>query len=325
VLRIAGWAATTRGPCSRVELTLDGRPLGRARLGRYRPDVAKATQQGIAAFSGFSRWSISRRPPQSDDQPTTGPWSSGRAGRRGGSGALRALICSHALGYDGAPLVLADLCRWIGRENGIEVEVLSFADGPLRAVLEQAGLEVHVWPAVFTAASETYEPTLARLCDWVAGRQYDVALVNTVIGFPGADACLRLEIPTVWAIHESYPLPLLPHVFKLDPEVASRLEQTFRNVDMLLFMADATRRLYQAYLPGTPCVVLPYEVDVDGLGLGERTLTGRGPGPVTVVLVDDEQLIRSAVAQALSVGGIDLIGEAADAQDANGMVPRPAS
>ena len=42
--------------------------------------------------------------------------------------------------------------------------------------------------------------------------------------------------------------------------------------------------------------------------------------PVTVVLVDDEQLIRSALAQALSVGGLDLVGEAADAQDAIGMV-----
>jgi DNA-binding NarL/FixJ family response regulator len=43
-------------------------------------------------------------------------------------------------------------------------------------------------------------------------------------------------------------------------------------------------------------------------------------GPVTVVLVDDESLIRSALAQALSVGGLDLVGEAADAQAAIRMV-----
>jgi DNA-binding NarL/FixJ family response regulator len=41
---------------------------------------------------------------------------------------------------------------------------------------------------------------------------------------------------------------------------------------------------------------------------------------VTVVVVDDEPLIRGALAQALSVGGIDVVGEAADAQGAIEMV-----
>ncbi len=34
--------------------------------------------------------------------------------------------------------------------------------------------------------------------------------------------------------------------------------------------------------------------------------------PISVVLVDDEQLIRAALAQALSSGGLELVGEAAD-------------
>ena len=38
--------------------------------------------------------------------------------------------------------------------------------------------------------------------------------------------------------------------------------------------------------------------------------------PVTVVLVDDEQLIRGAIAQALSSSGLELVGEAANGQDA---------
>jgi DNA-binding NarL/FixJ family response regulator len=42
--------------------------------------------------------------------------------------------------------------------------------------------------------------------------------------------------------------------------------------------------------------------------------------PITVVLVDDEQLTRSAVAQALGDSGIQLIGEAANASDAIEMV-----
>jgi DNA-binding NarL/FixJ family response regulator len=38
--------------------------------------------------------------------------------------------------------------------------------------------------------------------------------------------------------------------------------------------------------------------------------------PFTVVVVDDEQLIRGAISQALTAGGLDLVGEAADAADA---------
>src|SRR5579884_3598414 len=52
-LRVSGWAATTAGPCVRVELSLDGRSLGPGRLGAYRPDVALATGMPTAALSGF--------------------------------------------------------------------------------------------------------------------------------------------------------------------------------------------------------------------------------------------------------------------------------
>jgi DNA-binding NarL/FixJ family response regulator len=38
--------------------------------------------------------------------------------------------------------------------------------------------------------------------------------------------------------------------------------------------------------------------------------------PVTVVVVDDEQMIRGALAQTLTGGGLDLVGEAASARDA---------
>jgi DNA-binding NarL/FixJ family response regulator len=44
------------------------------------------------------------------------------------------------------------------------------------------------------------------------------------------------------------------------------------------------------------------------------------PRPITVVLVDDEQLIRSALAQALGADGLDLVGEATNAADAVKMV-----
>jgi two-component system, NarL family, nitrate/nitrite response regulator NarL len=46
---------------------------------------------------------------------------------------------------------------------------------------------------------------------------------------------------------------------------------------------------------------------------------GRQP-PITVVLVDDEELTRVALAQALSSSGLDLVGEAATGEDAIELV-----
>jgi DNA-binding NarL/FixJ family response regulator len=48
--------------------------------------------------------------------------------------------------------------------------------------------------------------------------------------------------------------------------------------------------------------------------------SAKHPTPITVVLVDDEQLIRSALGQALSADGLDLVGEAANAEAAINVV-----
>src|SRR3954453_21567355 len=42
--------------------------------------------------------------------------------------------------------------------------------------------------------------------------------------------------------------------------------------------------------------------------------------PITVVLVDDERLIRVALAQALSSSGLEVVGEAATGEDAIELV-----
>ena len=44
------------------------------------------------------------------------------------------------------------------------------------------------------------------------------------------------------------------------------------------------------------------------------------PRPITVIVVDDEQMIRGALAQTLTGGGLCLVGEAANARDAIRLV-----
>ena len=47
----------------------------------------------------------------------------------------------------------------------------------------------------------------------------------------------------------------------------------------------------------------------------EQTSAAERQSPITVVLVDDERLIRAALAQALTDDGIELVGEAANGED----------
>ena len=47
-----------------------------------------------------------------------------------------------------------------------------------------------------------------------------------------------------------------------------------------------------------------------------NTAQKRSARPITVVLVDDEHLIRGALARALTDAGLELVGEAADAPEA---------
>jgi DNA-binding NarL/FixJ family response regulator len=52
----------------------------------------------------------------------------------------------------------------------------------------------------------------------------------------------------------------------------------------------------------------------------QQDSSARSSRPITVVLVDDEHLIRSALAQALAADGLDLVGEATNAPDALKLV-----
>jgi DNA-binding NarL/FixJ family response regulator len=52
----------------------------------------------------------------------------------------------------------------------------------------------------------------------------------------------------------------------------------------------------------------------------EQNSAAERQSPITVVLIDDERLIRAALAQALADGGIELVGEAVNGEDAIGIV-----
>src|SRR5205085_6064614 len=139
--------------CSRVELTVNGYPVGRARLGDIRPDVEALFGMPAAALAGFHHFVDLTDLPELGDEAEFGGFAVGLDGTRfalpaarvrvepvqpelevessagtnaptirrqrlsgaGARGELELFVCTHELGYGGAQLFLAELLRRIAQ------------------------------------------------------------------------------------------------------------------------------------------------------------------------------------------------------------------
>jgi GT2 family glycosyltransferase/glycosyltransferase involved in cell wall biosynthesis len=138
----------------------------------------------------------------------------------------RLLLCSHDLSLSGAPLILLALARYLVRQ-GYAVTIAAPAQGPLGELISAAGVGNLVIPNLYTDAT-----TAALLV-----REYDVVVVNTVLGRRVVLAAHVMDVPCGWWIHEAqFGRHLVQH-----EEVA---RAALHVADSLIFPARATRTLY---------------------------------------------------------------------------------
>ena len=228
---VRGWALATSSSISHVELSANGVPLGRARLGVDRADVAAANPAIDAPISGFEQvvdlgvlpaWTAAVRlvatPVALDGTtadlsvelaPTTPtlrlvprPPAPRVAPPRGG---LSLLVVTHDLQLGGAQLWLLEVLDRMGAGRSVPCTVVAFGGGSLEGVLKQLGVAVHVTTPFPVSDATAYEGRLAELWAWLGTTPATVALVNTFRAFPGADLAGRHGLPVVWAVHETGP------------------------------------------------------------------------------------------------------------------------
>lgn len=309
---VQGWALFPAARTARVNIVVNGECVGHARLHTPRLDVSEADMRPDAPVAGFvfhlptaelpsDRFDVravvtaddgaellvgpaectrvqAKVPPEDrstivrDENRTRELLQSLPKPDHLGSG-VRLLASAHHLGRGGAQLFLRDLLIGLKRQGGVEVEVVTFNDGPLRQDLEREGIPVHVTRAPATSTVSEYEGQVRELALLLRASGANVVLANTLLSFPLVDAAQRAGLPVVWSIHESYRLEHFAEQFlpATPPRpVMEAWRRTLRESAALVFAAEATLELYSWAGPEDRHVVIPYGLPASRVGDNQR-------------------------------------------------------
>ncbi len=241
VLEVRGWCLFNRSRVARVDVVVDGRNVGLARLYVERPDIGGQSDHPDASVAGFemlvnvdwrhggseslvtveaisldgrrwrSRTHLVRWAADVSPDARSAELSADLLARRSlatldrlPSGGSRVLIFTHDLSYGGGQLWLLELIRQLDSFADLDCMVASVADGPLRGTLEDLGVDVHVTAPWRLDEVQAYEGRIHELAVLIRASGAGVVLVNTLGVFPAVDAATRAGVPSIWAIHESF-------------------------------------------------------------------------------------------------------------------------
>ena len=144
----------------------------------------------------------------------------------------------------------------------VEATVVSTMDGPLRDELDELGIPSHITSMIVAKTASEHAGRVEELAAWADDRGFEAIFVNTatVSTFPGVELAKKLGIPALWAIHESFSPAVIWE--DLDPLVRSGADASLGDAAVLIFEADATRRIFENYAPGGHLVTIPYGLDI---------------------------------------------------------------
>jgi D-inositol-3-phosphate glycosyltransferase len=289
-----GWALFPDSQTAKVEISLGGRRLGRARLGYPRPDVRAHWNIDHAGSSGFEMTvnlqeegvpkgeveilveatslngeRLTLKPIVATVDPRKGKKSAEisppplRTRPQDSSVGPHVLVVTHQLNLGGAQLYLLDLLKQMVGDELASFTVWSALDGSLREDLEGLGIPVHISSLVPHDDASSHRGRIEEMVHWMEGREFDAVFVNTatVLASCGAEAAEVLGLPVVWAIHESFPPSSL--WVGACPEVEEWSGAAMRHSSALVFEAEATQRLFEPVAGAERCMTVPYGLDLE--------------------------------------------------------------
>lgn len=160
---------------------------------------------------------------------------------------FRAFAVTQNLNFEGAPIFLFELARFLAEQPCVQITVVSSVDGPLRARFEQAGLKVEIWDVASLLAAKTPATFDAALRAFAGTRNWDQAelfICNTMATFWGVHLAAHLGKSSAYYIHESSPAKRF-FAASLPPAMHEVVEESFRLATRVVFTAQATRTLHE--------------------------------------------------------------------------------
>ena len=229
---------------------------------------------------------------------------------------FRALVLTHNLNFEGAPIFIFELARYLAEQPGVRITIASPQDGPLRARLEQLGLPVEIWDASGMTAARTPAEFSAALEKFAAARTWDdtdLFVTNTMLTYWGIHLAARLGKPSALYIHESNSVkrffgPLLP------PTMHATVEAAFQLATRVVFTARSTHDIHQELNANDNYRTLRSWVDFARIeqfkAAHDRTALrikhGLDPDAVLVVNIGS---VCERKGQHIYIRGIDLLGQ----------------
>lgn len=173
-------------------------------------------------------------------------------------------LVTHNLNFEGAPLFLLELARYLAGLPGWHVRLVSAAEGPLRERFDKAGIPVALADAAPAWAADddaAFASALGAMADDEAWHGADLIIANTLVAAWAVPLAQRLGIRSLLYIHESAGIR---RFFALDHSAAAlaRIERAVAGADRVVFPAADGQRAH-AYLAGRKHFrALPGWVDV---------------------------------------------------------------
>ncbi|MCF7759588.1 MAG: glycosyltransferase, partial [Cephaloticoccus sp.] len=227
---------------------------------------------------------------------------------------FRALVVTHNLNFEGAPIFIFELARYLAEQPGVTVTVVSPEEGPLRARFVEAGLNVELWDVSSLTGAQTPVAFNAALKSFASSRSWDetdVFICSTMLTWWAVHLAECVGKPTALYCHESNAVrrffqPILP------TPMHTLVEAAFRQATRVVFTARSTHAIHEELNDGDNFRTLASWVDFARIeafsaahSLAElRRKHGLDPAAVVVVNIGS---VCERKGQHIYIRGIDLL------------------
>jgi glycosyltransferase involved in cell wall biosynthesis len=300
--QISGWTLSRSHAVDRVEVFVDAKPVGRARICLPRsgirsrlpdanicgfqinvPSERIPADQGtlqVAFVTHLVNGGFQRFPPREmrlgPRSEATNQGAAGPVKRRGcgklnprSTTAIKVACFTHDLGYGGGQLYLQELLRRLAPLEEIDFVVRSPRDGPLGIGLSRLGVATEICPEPSKTDADDHSRETDAVSRWLIENDFDCVLANTLAGHYAINAAVQAGLPNIWSIHESFPLATWSAFYTQERAGSafflSRLEAALRQCSAVTFESDATRNLFLTYGSEDRFLKVPYGIDTSAV------------------------------------------------------------